>query len=164
LTDASFDERRVRRTHTSSVETAHSHQTDRRLPDSLGRRYLLEFDTEGLVQSRADVLVVGSGIAGLTAALGAAATGRTVDLVTKSRVTDTNTWYAQGGIAGAVGAGDSVELHLADTVVVGAGLCDEDVVRAVVTEARRPARPAGARRGLRYELAGQGRSAPRGRP
>jgi L-aspartate oxidase len=81
------------------------------------------------------VLVVGSGIAGLTAALGAAASGRKVDLVTKARVTETNTWYAQGGIAGAVGAGDSIELHLADTMAVGAGLCDEDVVRAVVTEA-----------------------------
>ncbi len=135
MADPGFDERKVRRTHTAPGESARRHHEDRRLPDSLMRRYLLEFDTEGLTQSRADVLVVGSGIAGLTAALGAAATGRKVDLVTKSRVTDTNTWYAQGGIAGAVGAGDSIELHLADTVVVGAGLCDEDVVRAVVTEA-----------------------------
>jgi L-aspartate oxidase len=124
----------VRRTHTSDGPPRRAH-ADRRLPESLGRRYLLEFDTEGLTAARSDVLVVGSGIAGLTAALGAAATGRTVNLVTKSRVTNTNTWYAQGGIAGAVGAGDSVELHLADTVVVGAGLCAEDVVRAVVTEA-----------------------------
>lgn len=107
----------------------------RRLPSSLGRRYLLEFDTEELEQSRADVLVVGSGIAGLTAALGAAARGRSVHLVTKARITETNTWYAQGGIAGAVGEADSVDLHLADTLVVGAGLCDEDVVQAVVSEA-----------------------------
>lgn len=126
--------RHVRRTHTGDSPPRRAH-ADRRLPESLGRRYLLEFDTEGLAAARSDVLVVGSGIAGLTAALGAAAAGRTVNLVTKSRVTNTNTWYAQGGIAGAVGAGDSVELHLADTVVVGAGLCDEDVVRAVVTEA-----------------------------
>jgi L-aspartate oxidase len=110
-------------------------QAHRRLPDPLGRRYLLEFDTEGLTQLRSDVLVVGSGIAGLVAALGAAADGRSVNLVTKGRVTETNTWYAQGGIAGAVGEADSVELHLADTLVVGAGLCDEDVVRAVVSEA-----------------------------
>lgn len=107
----------------------------RRLPDALGRRYLLGFDTDELAQSRSDVLVIGSGIAGLTAALGAAAAGRTVDLVTKGQVGETNTWYAQGGIAGAVGEADSVDLHLADTLVVGAGLCDEDMVRAIVDEA-----------------------------
>jgi L-aspartate oxidase len=129
-----LSQRHVRRSHTGDAPPRRAH-SDRRLPESLGRRYLLEFDTEGLTAARSDVLVIGSGIAGLTAALGAAAEGRTVNLVTKSRVTNTNTWYAQGGIAGAVGAGDSVDLHLADTVVVGAGLCDEDVVRAVVTEA-----------------------------
>jgi L-aspartate oxidase len=107
----------------------------RRLPDTLGRRYLMGFDTEELPQLRSDLLVIGSGIAGLTAALGAAKTGRTVNLVTKGKVAETNTWYAQGGIAGAVGEADSVDLHLADTLVVGAGLCDEDVVRAIVDEA-----------------------------
>jgi L-aspartate oxidase len=107
----------------------------RRLPSGLGRRYLLGFDTGETPQLSSDVLVIGSGIAGLTAALGAAARGLTVNLVTKGEVTQTNTWYAQGGIAGAVGEADSVELHLADTLVVGAGLCDEDVVRAVVGEA-----------------------------
>jgi L-aspartate oxidase len=104
------------------------------LPDALGRRYLLRFDTEGCTQHVCDVLVVGSGIAGLTAALAASRT-RKVALVTKGVITETNTWYAQGGIAGAVGEADSVELHLADTLVVGQGLCDEDVVRAVVGEA-----------------------------
>lgn len=107
----------------------------RRLPDSLGRRYLLEFDTDELKQVRGDVLVIGSGIAGLTAALDAARRGRTVHVVTKGGVKETNTWYAQGGVAGAVGEADSVDLHLADTLVVGAGLCDEDVVQAVVSEA-----------------------------
>ncbi|MDO9556372.1 MAG: L-aspartate oxidase [Coriobacteriia bacterium] len=105
-----------------------------RLPDGLGRRYLLEFDTAELVSKRYDVLVIGSGIAGLTAALMASKRGR-VALVTKGEVKETNTWYAQGGIAGAVGEADSVELHLADTLVVGQGLCDPDVVRAVVAEA-----------------------------
>jgi len=104
------------------------------LPDCLGRRYLVQFDTDDLVQHSSDVLVIGSGIAGLTATL-AASTTHTVALVTKARVTETATWYAQGGIAGAVGEADSVELHLADTLVVGQGLCDEDVVRAVVGEA-----------------------------
>jgi L-aspartate oxidase len=128
--------RALRRTHfTDRDEAARAAHAHRRLPDALGRRYLLEFDTEGLTQVRGDVLVIGSGIAGLTAALGAAVDGRTVNLVTKGRVTETNTWYAQGGIAGAVGEADSIELHLADTLVVGAGLCDENVVRAVVSEA-----------------------------
>ena len=97
------------------------------------------------------MLVVGSGIAGLTAALHASRLGR-VALVTKARLTDTNTWYAQGGIAGAVGEADSVELHLADTLVVGQGLCDEAVVRAVVAEA--PAALAELREfGMRFDLA-----------
>lgn len=82
----------------------------------------------------ADVLVIGSGIAGLTAALHCSRE-HTVTLVTKAELTETNTWYAQGGIAGAVGEADSVELHVADTLVVGQGLCDEAVVRAVVGEA-----------------------------
>ena len=109
--------------------------THRRLPDALGRRYLTAFDTDDVAQRRSDVLVVGSGIAGMTAALGAASHGLTVTLVTKGQIAETNTWYAQGGIAGAVGEADSVDLHLADTLVVGAGLCDEDVVRAIVDEA-----------------------------
>ena len=104
------------------------------LPESLGRRYLLEFDTDDLPQHRFDVLVVGSGIAGLMAALSLGPDCR-VGLVTKARLSETGTWYAQGGIAGAVGEADSVELHHADTLVTGQGLCDEDVVRAVVGEA-----------------------------
>lgn len=104
------------------------------VPSQLERRWSLGFDTTTLATSTSDVLVIGSGIAGLTAALHASA-DRSVTLVTKSELTETNTWYAQGGIAGAVGEADSVELHLADTLVVGQGLCDEEVVRAVVGEA-----------------------------
>ena len=78
--------------------------------------------------------MIGSGIAGLTMALDMAASAE-VTLLTKAELSETNTWLAQGGIAGAVGDADSVELHLADTLVVGQGLCDEDVVRAVVGEA-----------------------------
>ncbi len=100
----------------------------------LESRYTLDFDTAHLPQSRSDVLVVGSGIAGLTAALHCSV-DRSVTVVTKGELEQTNTWYAQGGIAGAVGEADSVELHLADTLVVGQGLCDEAVVRAVVSEA-----------------------------
>jgi L-aspartate oxidase len=118
-----------------SAEGTAANAVHRRLPSALGRRYLVGFDTEELTQFTSDVLVIGSGMAGLTAALGAAARGLTVNLVTKGEVTDTNTWYAQGGIAGAVGEADSVDLHLADSLVVGAGLCDEDTVRAIVGEA-----------------------------
>ena len=68
-------------------EAAAPRTHSRHLPDALGRRYLLEFDTAELASRRADVLVIGSGMAGLTAALGAAANGRTVHLVTKGRPT-----------------------------------------------------------------------------
>lgn len=101
---------------------------------ALSLRHALDFDTSRLKRSSSDVLVVGSGIAGLTAALHCSV-DRSVTLVTKGEIEQTNTWYAQGGIAGAVGEADSVELHLADTLVVGQGLCDEAVVRAVVSEA-----------------------------
>jgi L-aspartate oxidase len=121
------------------------------LPAALSRRYLLGFDTADCLERTCDVLVVGSGIAGLTAAL-AASRSCSVALVTKGLLTETNTWYAQGGIAGAVGEADSVELHLADTLVVGQGLCDEAVVRAVVGEA--PEALAGLRDyGVRFDLA-----------
>ena len=83
---------------------------------------------------RADVLVVGSGIAGLSAALRARVTGRTVLLVTKAQVNEGSTRWAQGGIAAALSDEDSPEEHLQDTLVAGVGLCDEDAVRVLVTE------------------------------
>lgn len=97
-------------------------------------RYLTGFDTAALPARACEVLVVGSGIAGLVAALEAARFAQVL-LVTKGALTETATWYAQGGIAGAVGEADSIELHKADTLVVGQGLCDPAVVRAVVSEA-----------------------------
>ncbi|MDZ4168093.1 MAG: L-aspartate oxidase [Coriobacteriia bacterium] len=90
--------------------------------------------SEGARVTSTDVLVVGTGIAGLTAALHCSR-DRSVTVVTKGRLTQTNTWYAQGGIAGAVSEKDSIESHVADTLQVGQGLCDEAVVRAVVGEA-----------------------------
>ncbi|MDT0460256.1 L-aspartate oxidase [Streptomyces sp. DSM 41527] len=82
----------------------------------------------------ADVVVVGSGVAGLTAALRCAAAGRRTVVVTKARLDDGSTRWAQGGIAAALGDGDTPEQHLADTLVAGAGLCDEAAVRTLVTE------------------------------
>ncbi|MFE2143312.1 L-aspartate oxidase [Streptomyces sp. NPDC059456] len=82
----------------------------------------------------ADVVVVGSGVAGLTAALRCAAAGRRTVVVTKARLDDGSTRWAQGGIAAALGDGDTPGQHLDDTLVAGAGLCDEDAVRLLVTE------------------------------
>ncbi|MFD6290630.1 L-aspartate oxidase [Streptomyces sp. NPDC060205] len=82
----------------------------------------------------ADVVVVGSGVAGLTTALRCDAAGLRTVVVTKARLDDGSTRWAQGGIAAALGEGDTPEQHLDDTLVAGAGLCDEDAVRILVTE------------------------------
>ncbi len=86
---------------------------------------LLEFDT----------IIIGSGLAGLTAAYHAAQFG-TVAVVTKSELDTSNSYYAQGGIAAAIGEDDSPQLHLADTLEAGRGLCDRDAVEVLVTEGR----------------------------
>ena len=82
----------------------------------------------------ADVIVIGSGIAGLTAALDARRAGLRVLIVTKGRVDEGSTRWAQGGLAAALADDDTPEEHLHDTLVAGAGLCDVDAVRALVTE------------------------------
>ncbi|MEV0038031.1 L-aspartate oxidase [Streptomyces sp. NPDC050804] len=82
----------------------------------------------------ADVVVVGSGVAGLTTALRCTAAGLRTVVVTKARLDDGSTRWAQGGIAAALGEGDTPEQHLADTLVAGVGLCDEEAVRTLVTE------------------------------
>ncbi len=81
----------------------------------------------------ADVVVVGSGVAGLTAALEARPAGRVL-LVTKALLDAGSTRWAQGGIAAALGPEDTPEQHLHDTLVAGVGLCDEAAVRVLVTE------------------------------
>ncbi len=83
-----------------------------------------------------DVVVVGSGAAGLSAALHAAA-GNRVLVVTKGRLDQGSTSWAQGGLAAVLAPGDSAEAHVADTLVAGAGLCDEPAVRLLVDEAPR---------------------------
>jgi len=82
-----------------------------------------------------DVLVLGGGVAGLSAAVRAARSGQSVAVVTKAVLGASATQYAQGGVAAVLDPGlDSPELHLRDTLAAGAGLCDVDAVRLMVTE------------------------------
>src|SRR5437660_1354 len=78
-----------------------------------------------------DFVIVGGGIAGLRAAIGLASAGRVV-VLTKSDPTESNTGHAQGGIAAAIGDDDSPQLHAADTMRAGDGLCDAEAVRVLV--------------------------------
>ena len=100
---------------------------------AVSRPYIACRSGEPLHRRTFDVLVLGGGIAGLTAAIGAARRWR-VGLLTKSTFDDTTTFLAQGGIAAALGPSDSPELHFQDTVNAGAGLCDEEAVRVLVNE------------------------------
>ena len=99
----------------------------------MARPYIASRSSAPLNRRTFDVLVLGGGIAGLTAAIGAARRWR-VGLLTKATFDDTTTFLAQGGIAAALGPSDSPELHFQDTVNAGAGLCDEQAVRVLVSE------------------------------
>ena len=85
------------------------------------------------MRMEADFLVIGSGIAGLTFALKVADHGKVI-VITKANEEESNTKYAQGGIAGVLHKPDTFEKHIQDTLECGSGLCDEKVVRMVVTE------------------------------
>ncbi|MFA5781075.1 MAG: L-aspartate oxidase [Bacteroidales bacterium] len=82
---------------------------------------------------KVDFLVIGSGIAGLTYALKVAPYGKVI-VVTKRSAEESNTRYAQGGIAAVMYTPDSYEKHIQDTIIAGAGLCDEKIVRITITE------------------------------
>lgn len=97
-------------------------------------RHLIPFETSGLPQVFADVVVLGSGIAGNLAALAASAAGARVVVLTKDSASESNTRWAQGGIAAVLEAGDSVGEHVEDTVGAGDGLCCRAVVASVVSE------------------------------
>jgi len=86
------------------------------------------------MKKRTDFLVLGSGIAGLSFALKASKFGK-VSIVTKGKLEDTNTRYAQGGIAAVFREPDNFEKHVQDTLIAGDGCCNEEVVRMVVREA-----------------------------
>ena len=100
-------------------------------------RYLVPFHPKHVPHFFADVLVIGSGLAGLRAAL-AVDPKLSVVVVTKREVAQCNSRYAQGGIAGVLDAADCFENHIADTIQAGGSLCDPAVVERVVRES--PAR------------------------
>ena len=85
---------------------------------------------------RTDFVIIGGGIAGLRAATDLVTRGHVL-LLTKAGSTESNTGYAQGGIAAAMGSGDSPALHKSDTLDAGAGLCDPDAVEVLVSEGPR---------------------------
>src|SRR3954449_9646254 len=98
------------------------------------RRYLIPFNAARLPQQFTDVLVIGGGVAGLRSAIAAADAGVDVLILTKDTVAESNTWYAQGGIAAVLQPTDSYESHVADTEKGGAGICDHAAVSMVVKE------------------------------
>jgi L-aspartate oxidase len=100
----------------------------------INRRYLIPFKASRLAQLFTDVLVIGGGVAGLRAAIAAADEGADVLVLTKDTIDQSNTWYAQGGIAAVLQPADSYQSHVDDTEKGGAGLCDHQAVDVVIKE------------------------------
>lgn len=101
------------------------------------RRYLIPFRATLLPQIFTDVLVIGAGVAGASAALAAVRESDSADVIVTSKgsIKDSNTYWAQGGVAAVMdNAKDDTDAHLQDTLTAGAGLCDEAIVRKVVEE------------------------------
>ncbi len=97
------------------------------------RRHLVNIDSISTSQLFTDCVIVGAGVAGLRAAL-EAADHRSVIVVCKASLEDSNTWKAQGGIASVLRPDDSFESHIADTLRTGCGLCERDTVEQVVRQ------------------------------
>ena len=98
------------------------------------RRYLIPFCAARLPQQITDVLVIGGGVAGLRAAIAAAEGGAEVLVLTKDTIEQSNTWYAQGGIAAVLQPLDSVEVACPRYRNLRRGMCDQKAVRIVVEE------------------------------
>jgi len=81
-----------------------------------------------------DYVVIGSGVAGLRASIELAQSGARVTVLTKDKASESNTEYAQGGVAVVLSDDDDPDLHEGDTLVAGAGLCDEKAVETLVTD------------------------------
>lgn len=100
------------------------------------RRFLIPFRSSLLPQIFTDTLVIGGGVAGLRAAVAAAQHGEVIVLA-KGDFKHTNTAWAQGGVATVLDPKDTIESHVQDTLVAGAGACDESIVRLVVEQGPR---------------------------
>ncbi len=100
----------------------------------LQRRFLLSFESRKLPHIFTDVLVIGAGAAGLRAATEAANYGQVI-VASKTAPEDSNTFYAQGGLAAVIDPQDKIENHVEDTIATGCGLGDEDAIRLVVQQA-----------------------------
>ncbi len=107
-------------------------------------RFLTDFDPAALPRAETDVIVIGAGIAGLFTALEASRNHRVI-LITKKSLFESNTRYAQGGIAAVFSDDDSPEFHRQDTLIAGAGLCEPEAVDVLVHEG-----PDGVRSLIRY--------------
>lgn len=97
-------------------------------------RYLTNFDTQNLGNEKWDVVIIGSGIAGLYSAVNLDPDLK-VCVLSKETMDENNSYLAQGGIAAAIGADDMPEYHFEDTIKAGAGHCNEEAVRVLVDEA-----------------------------
>lgn len=95
-------------------------------------RHLRSHDLRRTPVLRTDVLIIGGGIAGAAAALAAANEGASVLVLSKTELSETNTNYAQGGVAAVLADDDSFSLHLEDTLRVGAGLTNTEIARAII--------------------------------
>jgi len=99
------------------------------------QRYLVNFNLSNLPVYQTDVLIVGGGIAGLTTALSCKQKFK-ITILTKAKVKEASTWYAQGGVAAAVGHNDSPQLHYEDTLKAGSYLNDPEAVRTLTSQAK----------------------------
>ncbi|MFC5704253.1 L-aspartate oxidase [Cohnella faecalis] len=107
-------------------------------------RYVVDFDLDNLPRVDTDVIVIGAGIAGLFTTLKVSETKKVL-MITKKSLFDSNTRYAQGGIAAVISEDDSPEFHRQDTLIAGAGLCDSAAVDVLVHEG-----PQGVQELVRY--------------